>query len=210
MKKLKITLLAMLSIVLVNNTYAQDLREGFHFGLKAGTNMSNIWDREAQNFTSDPLIGFAGGGFVAIPLGKFLAIQPEIMFSQKGFRGSGKVLGIDYEMQRRTNFLEFPILLAVRPFPFLSIVAGPQFSFLLSQKDDITVGGVSASETEKFENDNWRKNQLGMHLGLDINVKHFVISPRAAIDFLDNNGDGTSSDPNYKNFYVQLTIGYKF
>ena len=187
-----------------------DMREKFNFGLKAGINVSNIWDTEAEDFSADPKLGFAGGAFVTIPLGRLFAIQPEVMFVQKGFKGSGSVLTIPYEVTRTTNYLEIPVLFAVRPADFISIYAGPQVSFLLSQKDKLSFGNNTIQDEEQFKNDNWRKNTLGLHLGLDFNIKHFVISPRATLDFQDNKGDGTSVDPRYKNFAIQLTVGYRF
>jgi hypothetical protein len=205
--------LGALSVVLLFSMTAvaqDDLRERFTFGLKAGANVSNIWDTESEDFSADPKVGFAGGIFASIPLGRLFAIQPEVMFSQKGFRGTGSVLSYPYEMERTLNYLEIPVLFAVRPANFVSIVVGPQVSFLLSQKDKLSFGENSIQNEEEFKNDNWRKNMLGLHVGLDFNIKHFVISPRASIDFQDNKGDGSSTDPRYKNFLVQLTLGYRF
>lgn len=192
-------------------TLAQDdLRERFNFGVKAGANLSNIWDTDAEDFSADPKFGFAGGVFISLPLGKLLAIQPEVIFSQKGYKASGTFLTVPYEVTRTSNYLDIPILLAFRPADFISILAGPQIGFQLSQKDKFTAGSFSSEEQQQFENDNWRKNMLGVHLGLDINIGHVVISPRAALDLQNNRGDGTSSDPRYKNFLVQLTLGYRF
>ncbi|HLU87674.1 MAG TPA: porin family protein [Taishania sp.] len=209
--RLKRILVTACLLGLVSVSFSQeDLRERFTFGLKAGLNISNIWDTESENFSADPKAGFAGGAFVSIPLGRLFAIQPEVMFSQKGFRGSGSFLTIPYEVQRTTNHIDIPILFAVRPFSFVSVFVGPQISFLVSQNDKLTFGNNTIQNTEQFENDNWRKNMLGIHMGLDFNIRHFVISPRASLDFQDNKGDGTSSDPRYKNFLIQLTLGYRF
>lgn len=199
------------AFLLAGVTVAQDdLRERFTFGIKAGANMSNIWDTKAEDFSADPKVGFAGGVFASIPLGRLFALQPEVMFSQKGYTASGEFLTIPYEMKRTSNYLDIPLLVAFRPAPFVSILAGPQIGFQLSQKDKFTMGNFSSEDEQEFKNDNWRKNMLGIHLGLDFNIKHFVISPRAAIDFQDNKGDGTASDPRYKNFLLQLTLGYRF
>ncbi len=198
-------------ILFAGTTLAQDdLRVRPTFGIKAGVNYSNIWDTEGEDFSADPKAGFAGGVFVTLPLGKLLALQPEIMFSQKGFTASGTVLTMPYEFTRTSNYLDIPLLLAIRPAKFLSIVAGPQIGFQLSQTDKFSAGNFSSEEQKKFENDNWRKNMIGLHLGADINLGKVVVSPRAALDFQDNKGDGTSSDPRYKNFLLQLTLGYRF
>ncbi|UPT68294.1 MAG: PorT family protein [Sphingobacteriales bacterium JAD_PAG50586_3] len=62
---------------------AQDDRQQLHFGLKAGVNISNIYDSEDQQFEADSKVGFAGGGYLSIPIGTYLGIQPEVLFSQK-------------------------------------------------------------------------------------------------------------------------------
>lgn len=199
------------SFLLGNFSHAQtDLRSKFTFGIRAGANLANIYDTKAEELSFDSKLGFAGGVFATIPLGNLLAIQPEVLFSQKGFRSSGNIFGVPTEYTRTSNFIDIPILLTVRPTSWLSIVAGPEFNFMLSQNDKFTMGTFTSEQEKQFENDNIRKNILGIHVGLDINIRQFVISPRAAIDFQDNKGDGTSTDPRYKNAVFQLTLGYRF
>lgn len=210
MKRLKMSFFAVVLFISGSAVAQDDLRERFTFGVKAGLNVSNIWDTEAEDFSADPKAGFAGGLYATIPLGRLLALQPEVMFSQKGYTASGQFLTVPYEMKRTSNYLDIPLLLVFRPAPFISIMAGPQIGFQLSQKDKFTMGDFSSEDQQQFENDNWRKNMLGLHMGLDINIHRFVISPRAALDFQDNKGDGTSTDPRYKNFLLQLTLGYRF
>ncbi len=211
MKKLSSSIYLIVILFMVNTVFSQqeDMRGKFNFGLKAGANFSNVWDSNAEDFSADGKFGFAGGVFATIPFGDLLGVQPEIMFSQKGYQSSGSVFGMPYSMKRTSNYLEIPLLLAIRPIPAVSILIGPQFSFLLSQKDEFTAGTFTDEQEETFDT-NIRKNRLGMHAGLDINFNHIVISPRAAIDFQDNKKDGSSEDPRYKLFYFQLTVGYRF
>lgn len=210
MKRLKMSFFAVVLFISGSAVAQDDLRERFTFGVKAGVNVSNIWDTEAEDFSAEAKAGFAGGLYATIPLGRLLALQPEVMFSQKGYTASGQFLTVPYEMKRTSNYLDIPLLLVFRPAQFISIMAGPQIGFQLSQKDKFTLGDFSTEDQQEFENDNWRKNMLGIHMGLDINIQRFVISPRAALDFQDNKGDGTSTDPRYKNFLLQLTLGYRF
>ncbi|MBN9293231.1 MAG: PorT family protein [Flavobacteriia bacterium] len=184
-------------------------RDRLTFGLKAGINVNMIYDEEAQDFTADPLVGFAGGAFVTLPLGKFLALQPEVMFSQKGVKASGSVLGTSYTWKRMVNYLDIPLLFAIRPAEFINIYVGPQFGFRLSQKDSFTWGDNGVINQEDFDTD-IRRFMLGIHTGLDFNIHHFVISPRVGLDLLDNRGDGSSTDPRYKNLTFQFTLGYRF
>lgn len=187
-----------------------DFNDKVTFGLKAGINSSNVYDEKGEDFEGDPKIGFVAGGFVGIPLGEFFGIQPEVLFSQKGYSRSGRILTQDYEFKHTTNHLDIPIQLQIRPIPALTILAGPQFSYIVSKKDELKIGGNTTGNVEDFDNKNLRKNSLGVVGGLDINISHLVIGARVGWDLQDNKGDGTSTNPRYKNRWVQLTAGIRF
>ena len=197
----------------VTNGKAQtttDNRETLSFGLKLGTNYSNVYDSDNDDFVADSKFGFAAGGFVVIPFGQFIGIQPEVMYSQKGFKSSGTYFGSTYEMTRTTDFIDVPVLFAVKPIEQVTVLFGPQFSYLLSQKDEFTGGNLSSTQEQEFDNDDITKNILGLTGGVDINVDKLVFGLRAGWDIKANEGDGESSTPRYKNMWYQATVGYKF
>lgn len=209
MKKLGIMAIA-LTFITVNGYAQDDDREKIHIGAKIGMNYANVYDTEGEEFDADPKLGLAAGAFLSIPIGTYIGIQPEVLFSQKGFKATGSVLGSEYEFTRTTNYIDIPIYLALKPSSFLTIVAGPQFSYLMSRKDKFESSFLNTEQEDEFENENIRKNTLGASFGLDININHFVIGARAAWDLQDNKGDGTSSTPRYKNTWLQATVGFKF
>ena len=203
MKKL---VLFVITMTILHNTNAQS---NGGFGLKVGINRSNIYDSKNSDVAAEAKMGFVVGGFFAIPLGDFVGLQPEILFSQKGFKGTGKILGSSYELKRTTNYIDVPILLALKPASFVTILVGPQYSYLLQQKDEFTNATFTTSQTKEFDNDNIRKNTFGFIGGLDFNAKNAVIGLRAGWDVQNNNGDGTSSTPRYKNAWLQATLGFR-
>lgn len=209
MKKLGIMVIA-LTFITVNGYAQDDDREKIQIGAKIGTNYANVYDAKGEEFDADPKFGLAAGVFLAIPIGTYIGIQPEVLFSQKGFKATGSVLGEEYKFTRTTNYIDIPIYLALKPSSFLTIVAGPQFSYLMSRKDKFESSFLNTEQEDEFENENIRKNTLGASFGLDININHFVIGARAAWDLQDNKGDGTSSTPRYKNTWLQATVGFKF
>lgn len=188
---------------------SKDSRENFTFGAKAGINRANVWDEQGQDFRADAKTGFAAGVFLGLPLGAVVGFQPELMFSQKGFEGTGTLLGTGYSLKRTSTFLDVPLLLQIKPIGALTILAGPQYSYLIRQKDVYTLGSNSTEQLQEFNNDNVRKNILGFVVGADINIDHLVLSGRLAWDIINNNGDGTTTTPRYKNELLQITIGYK-
>lgn len=210
-KSISISCLALLSfgMTLQAQDEESDPREEFSFGVKAGINSSNVWDEQGQDFQADARIGFAGGVFFGIPIGKYLGFQPELLISQKGFQGSGTLLGSPYSFSRTTTYIDVPLQLQMKPGEILTVVIGPQYSYLMSEKNVYTLGTNSVEQEKEFNNDNIRKNVLGFVGGADVIISHIVISGRMGWDFQTNNGDGTSSTPRYKNKWIQLTVGFK-
>jgi hypothetical protein len=78
-----------------------------------------------------------------------VVVQPEVLFSQKGFKGSGMLMGSPYQVTRTTNYIDMPLMHSIKPTSGITLLAGPQFSLLLNQKDTFRIQG--------FENDNIRK-----------------------------------------------------
>lgn len=180
-------------------TTTTDNRGKLTFGVKAGTNYSNVYDSEGEDFVADGKFGLAAGAFVVVPLGKIFGIQPEVLYSQKGFKSTGTFLGTNYEMTRTTDFIDVPILISIKPVEYVSLLFGPQFSFLMKQTDDFTGGSLSTSQQDEFDNSNLRKNIFGLTGGVDFNIDHLVIGLRGGWDVKNNDGDGNSTTPRYKN-----------
>jgi hypothetical protein len=211
MKKLIFIFVA--STLLASTSYAQntdfDSRNKLSVGLKVGANLSNVYDSEGDQFNADSKFGLAGGAFISIPIVKYLGIQPEILFSQKGFKGSGSILGSNYSFTRTTDYIDVPLLLAFKPISTLTILAGPQYSYLMKQKYVFNSALVNLDQEKEFSNDNVQKNILCFIGGFDINIDQIVIGVRAGWDLQTNNGDGTSATPRYKNMWYQATVGFR-
>lgn len=188
---------------------AADKRDQLVFGIKAGMNVSNVWDEQGADFVADPKLGAAGGVFLAVPIGKYFGVQPEVLFSQKGFKGGGSLLGFPYSFTRTTSYLDVPILVQFKPIEYFTLLAGPQFSYLLKEKNVYTFGSNSSEQEQAFSNEDVRNNILGFVVGADVTVKAFVLSARAGWDFQNNNKNGVSTTPRYKNQFLQLTIGFR-
>lgn len=212
MKKLVIVLAAITSLNISGNAQENqtDFRDKATFGLKAGLNYSNVYDEQGDEFVASPKFGLAAGAFLALPFGKYFGIQPEVLISQKGFRATGVMLGNTYSFTRTTTYVDVPLLFAFKPSEFISLVAGPQYSYLIKQNDVFKNSTSSVEQEKEFVNDNIRKNVLCVTGGIDINLKHIVLGARAGWDIQSNNGDGTSTTPRYKNVWYQGTIGYRF
>ncbi len=211
MKTIKFIAFAAL-LMLSGSIFAQDAaldnRAKVLFGLKAGLNYSNVYNSKTDAFRADPKFGLAGGAFLSIPITKYFGFQPEILVSQKGFEGEGTLLGSKYNFKRTTTYIDIPLQITVKPSEFISILAGPQFSYLIKQKDVFTNTSVSFSQEQEFKNENIRKNILGFVVGINLNLRGVILGTRLGWDISNNHGDGSFTTPQYKNTWFQATLGF--
>lgn len=210
----KLILVFVFATLMFGSAFAQksnaDFREKVSFGVKAGINISNVYDSQGEQFNADAKLGLAAGIFVALPIGKFIGVQPEILFSQKGYKGSGSLLGSNYSYTYTSNYIDVPLLFAIKPISLITILVGHQYSFLVKDSYKFDSALINIDQEHVFENDNIRKNTLSFLGGVDFNFKRIVIGTRVGWDIQANKGDGTSETPRYKNIWYQATIAFRF
>src|SRR5882762_6463246 len=117
MKKLALVLVAGISFVAAN---AQ-----IQFGVKAGANFSNITGGDGKT-----LVSFNAGALVKIPLADALSLQPEVVYSGQGAKGSSN--GVD--VKQTLNYINVPILATYTLPVGVFFQTGPQIGFLISAK----------------------------------------------------------------------------
>ena len=191
-----------------NSITAQSSTEA-RFGLRAGANISTISKSDDPDFSTGSKAGLNAAAFLELPLSPAISFQPELQFSQKGFKANGTFLSNPYEYKQTTNFIEVPLLLKLNPSKHFGILVGPQYSFLASTSTKFSISNSSYESLVKNDNDNLRKNILGGVLGVEAAADNMIIGLRYALDFQSNNGDGTSNTPRYKNNVASLYIGFR-
>ncbi|MGI4887002.1 MAG: porin family protein [Janthinobacterium lividum] len=217
MKKIALALAAVTSVGLASSAHAQGIR----FGIKAGANLSNVSGDLINEDIYKNKFGFVGGAILNIGLiDKVLSLQPEVLFSQKGFKyadNSFPLLGNTnrFTGNRTYNYLDVPVLLKVRAAG-LFFEAAPQYSYLLNvcDKATYTVNGSTVSNSAANENlDNVRRNEIGYAAGLGYEASNsFLIDLRyngSFTNFAKNGYNGSNQDlRNARNSVFQAPIGY--
>jgi hypothetical protein len=180
-------------------------------GVKGGINIANVDVSESDlPDIIDSKTGFVGGAFVSFGLGSLFAIQPELLYSQKGFKASEGSL----EAQLGTNYIEIPVLLKaqfklamLRP----AIYVGPVVSFETSCNLDFLGVSVDCDDDEGFVDR--KTTDWGAVFGANVD---FILGP--VILLLDgryqmgltNLADVEDSDESVKSQVWQIMAGVGF
>ncbi len=123
------------------------------FGLSKAAND----DLKADNTDKPLTIGFSAGAGFELSMGDIFSIQPEILYTQKGY----KLKDADSESQFKLNYVEIPVLLKftfgeedeLRFFGY----AGPYVGYALNGNYNFQIGSASQKGKLKFgeEPDNY-------------------------------------------------------
>jgi len=193
--------------------------QGVRFGVKAGANLSNLSGDLVNQDQYKNRFGFQGGVMVNFGLGDIVSIQPEVLYSQKGFRYADqeiRFLGNTYRNTGnvRYDYLDVPVLVRVRAAG-LFFEVGPQYSYLMNVSSDRTqtlngnVVGNAGTGTANL--DNVRRNELGYVGGLGFQASNGVMVgvryTGAFTDFARNNNYSNDEFRNARNSTFQAYVG---
>ena len=228
----KTTFLLAAAFTAATAAFSSAQAQAVRFGVRAGANLSNLAGDLQNQDTFNNKFGFVGGVLVNLGLGSdsFFSIQPEVLYSQKGWKNkpdniNATILGLGYTVNREgnvnLNYLDVPVLAKINAGGFI-IEAGPQYSYLLSANNKTTTtttlqpnGTPRTSEaTNKTDVSNLRRSELGYVAGIGFQAENGVgLSLRyngSFNDFVKNddgnyfNGDLRSA----RNSVFQLSLAY--
>jgi len=189
-KKLALLVLAVITISTAN---AQ-----IQFGAKAGVNISTFTGNDATGANS--LVGFHFGGQVQIPIAEALSLQPELLYSGQGAKGTSN--GADYSLH--VNYLNIPVLIKYTSSVGFYGETGPQIGFKLSSK--FKQGGTSTTA------EGFKSTDFSWAFGIG-----YLTSTNIGIDARYNLGlsniessDGSGTNFTIKNGVFQLGVFYLF
>lgn len=179
-------------------------------GIKGGLSIANLSTNDGEVEDKNAIAGFTAGVFMNAPIGEIFALQPELLYTQKG--GKYEVLGIDVE--NRSAYLELPLLLQFTLLDPIYIYAGPQVSYLLSVKTTYNDGGQIEFEDEE-DPDDYNRTDIGGAAGIGFNFDKVTLDARVVLGVIDYDKERSIQSVevearNLKNFNFQVTAGIKF
>jgi Outer membrane protein beta-barrel domain len=195
MKKILLTLI---TIIAVNATINAQMR----FGVKGGVNLASISTSDKTVSTSSAL-GFHGGIVLDAPLSESISIQPNLLFSQKGF--SLDASGISSKVT--FNYIEVPVNFLFNATDALTIGAGPFLGYALSASAKTTFNGQTQTTDVDFDNKSQRVDYgLNITAGYEV-IEGLVISANYSLGLANINKDATTSSTNtIKNNVIGFSV----
>ncbi len=189
--------LFLLTIVVFSTFRSQ--AQGFHLGIKAGTNISQLTGR---SFDEGFQWNFMAGAFSELDFSSHWGIQPEVLFSQTTTQTASDFNDVYEEginsRSVKLNYLSIPILLTYKlPLPILSLQLGPQFGILMNSSENITTNGTNAFKSGDFS----------MVVGAQVNLGPFKGGARYVYGF--TNIDDVTNVDSWKSRTIQLYVGLR-
>lgn len=144
------------------------------FGIRGGGNYSNLVGDLQNESRYENKVGFHAGVFLNFPVvDQFFSIQPELIYSQKGFKNSEEefsILGQDYKRTGKVNYnyLDLPVLAKISAGP-IYFEGGPQASYLVNVNNatkEYLNGDLKSSTTTERNKEGMQEFELGYVAGL--------------------------------------------
>ena len=147
-------------------------------------------------------MGFTAGGFVGIGLNGAIAIQPEVMYAQKGLKGRDPFAGSPFKFN--LDYIDIPVLVRVGP-PGFKVLAGPSFNFNIRAK------GTEEGEADEDFKDEIEPFEFGLVIGAGFYGSILIVEGRyqegltnvAKSSFIDD-------DESYRNRSFAALVGIRF
>lgn len=124
------------------------------FGIKGGLNIATVGGADVSSIVKSRT-GFAAGGYLELSLPFLLTIQPEVLYSTKGFimEQDYSALGQSYSYKSTNtySYLEIPVLVKYSlPVPIVkpSLYVGPEIGVLLTAKSEFEGTGSPTVDTD--------------------------------------------------------------
>ena len=213
-------ILLMIGVAQVNAQLKYGINAGLNHSSWKGDAMGSMQD--AMEFTNGMITtraknGFYAGGFVEMPLGGVISIQPGVYYSQKGYALKGSLLGdkldflgVNAKAELQSHYIDIPLLIKAEVAKGLQLYAGPQLSYLLKNNLRMDAGllGISLVNTNMDVTENFNKADVGITGGASYTFDN-GFSINAGYDHglsrLDKNSNFKSYNRTFK-----VGVGFRF
>jgi outer membrane protein OmpA-like peptidoglycan-associated protein len=175
-------------------------------GLLAGANVYKYKDAEDVDKSDwKSRWGFDGGIWFNLPLGRVFSLEPQVIYSSRGIQNKNNTGG---SPDGNANFISVPVLVKVGLGQKLALLAGPQFDFLTSFKDD--------RNANAFNKDEFKSSNIGFTTGLEL-FPHNRLSLYGRYNWMtsdfytgDDGNTGLPTKPDYRLNGFHFGVKFRF
>jgi len=198
--RMKVVIISFLLLTTATaNSYAQ---QKFHFGVMGGANLYKVTGR---SFDEKTRAGFSAGTYGEYFFSRMFGIQGELIWSQVKTKTDGDfnqiygTYGGVSDADVFLNYISLPVMFSFKPTPELSILLGPQYSYLVNQTSGLLIGDYNGKDA-------FKKSDLSLVFGGQLNLGKVKIGARYSVGLSEINQ--LQSDPwKYHGFHFYL--GYR-
>jgi hypothetical protein len=140
-----IYILCTMMFISITSLHAQDYEKKATAGIKGGYNLSSVIIDGASQTTK--LHGLHIGVYGESYIGKYFSIQPEILYSQQGY----KITDEDGIFTQKIDYINIPLMLKFYPVKSFFLEAGPQVGFSISHKETYDSGRLFGDTSKELE-----------------------------------------------------------
>jgi len=182
----KISLILTICLLGIFTSNAQMLQ----FGVKGGVNFANFNNGEIEGVDFNQVTSYHFGLVTEIKLLENLSLQPELLYSTQG----SELEGFGEQIKNELGYISLPVMAKFYlTSNRLSIEAGPQFSFLVSERNEL-----DSTDSNTFD--------FGIGGGLSYKITDgLFISGRYIAGLTE-----VKKDADAKNAVIQFSVGYLF
>lgn len=195
---------------------AQDSYPQTKIGIRAGVNLNSwtnefpVYQYEGQTFVPDDWkasVGLHAGVNFNIRLSSLVAIEPAVIYTQKGTSIIAEDGGVSGEATIQSSYVDIPVLVRLYVANGFNLFAGPQMAYQFSSKFDATAGGTKVVNGQDIT-DSISELDIMLVLGAGYEFEEgFTINLSGEFGF--GSVDGFEVLDTY-NRTIRLSLGYNF
>ena len=200
------------------------LRYGINAGINHSTwkgdavgSIENLVELSNGYITQQARNGIYAGGFLEMPLGGKITLQPGVYYSQKGYVLKGSLtgdkfdfLGVNAKAELQSHYIDVPLVLKAEIAKGLQVYAGPQLSYLVKNNLRMDAGllGFSLVKTNMDVSEHFNRADLGITGGASYTFDN-GFSVNAGYDHGLSRLDKNSNFKSY-NRTIKVGVGFRF
>lgn len=192
-----LSLVLLLLMASVTRSYAQ---RSLEWGIKAGGNLMKVGGR---SFDGKQYPGFNAGIWGKLNFTSRWSLQPEIVWNQTIAKTSGEfnsIYGGVSDQLVNLNYAAIPIFVSFKPNPWLAILVGPQYGYLVTQTTDLLQNPQDRGRNA------FNRNDLSIVFGGQLNFNKVIFGLRYTAGL--NNISFRTTDT-WRQYGYQAYIGYQ-